>query len=61
MDIVTIIICMLVFLTLNYLFMIWAVSVALKAYTKTLAQIIDTCASEDKDSLFMKHWRSSHR
>ena len=61
MHIAVIVICMLVSLIMNFLFMIWAACTALKAYTKTLAQIIDTCASEDKDSLFMKHWRSSHR
>lgn len=61
MDYIVLTVSILVTLALNFAFMILAASIALKTYTRILAQIIDTCASEDKDELFVKHWRSSHR
>jgi hypothetical protein len=61
MDYVVLVVSLLVALAVNFAFMIGAAIIALKSYTKLLAQIIDTCASESKDELFVKHWRSNHR
>ena len=56
-----IIIAVLIVVVANYLTMILACSVVLKQYTKKLAQIIDICASEDKDKQFIREWAKFHR
>lgn len=58
---ITIITCFLISTALNFLFMLWAASVALKSYTKLLAQIVDICAEEDKDKQFIRKWAEINR
>lgn len=60
-DYIVLAVSILVSLALNFVFMILAASIALKTYTRILAQIIDTCASEDKDKMFTEKWCAKHR
>lgn len=57
----TIIICFLISVALNFLFSIWASLIAIKSYAKLLAQVIDTCAAEDKDKQFTEAWSKANR
>lgn len=61
MDIVVMIICCLVCLAVNFLLVIAACYIAMKAVSKQLVAVIDECEKEDKDELFMKIWKNHNR
>ena len=53
--------CMAITILLNFIFAMWASLIAVKSYAKLLAQIIDTCAAEDKDKQFVNAWTKANR
>lgn len=61
MNVAIIALCMAITILLNFLFAIWASLIAVKSYAKLLAQIIDTCAAEDKDKQFVNAWTKANR
>ena len=61
MDTVILVMCMAITILLNFIFAMWASLIAVKSYAKLLAQIIDTCAAEDKDKQFVNAWLKANR
>lgn len=61
MEIATMIICCLVCLVANFVLVMLALLAAMKTMSKALIKIIDECAKEDKDELFIRKFKEHNR
>ncbi len=61
MEIAVMIICFLVSIAINFIFVATACALAIKNANKALVSIIDECEKADKDEMFVSVWKRHNR
>ena len=55
-----IVIAAIIIIAVNFLTTLFALSIAIKSYIKTLVMIIEECEKADRDKVFWEAWRKAN-